>query len=53
MPREIERQFVVNTEHPDWKTICAGLPAKRYIQSTIHRGDGNKLRVRLVEDIKT
>ena len=53
MAREIERQYVVNTEHPDWKKLKSGLPAKRYIQATIHRGEGNKLRVRLIEDIAT
>lgn len=50
MPQEIERQYVVNTEHIDWETVKAGLPVKKYVQATIHRGDGNKLRVRLIED---
>ena len=50
MAQEIERQYVVNTQHPDWETVKAGLPVKKYIQATIHRGDGNKLRVRLIED---
>ncbi len=53
MAKEIERQFVVNTDHPEWQNLRATLPKKRYIQSTIHRGDGNKLRVRLIEDIST
>ncbi len=53
MATEIERQYVVDTSHPDWETLKAGLPAKKYVQSTIHQGDGNKLRVRLIEDMKT
>ncbi len=53
MPREIERQYVVNTEHPEWINLKPKLPAKRYIQATIHRGEGNKLRVRLIEDFTT
>lgn len=53
MAQEIERQFVVNTEHPDWQKIKAWLPAKKYVQATIHRGEGNKLRVRLIDDQKT
>jgi adenylate cyclase len=53
MAQEIERQFVVNDDHPEWKKIRDTLPKKRIIQTTIHRGDGNKLRVRLSEDLKT
>ena len=53
MAKEIERQYVVNTEHPEWIKLKPTLTKKRYIQSTIHRGDGNKLRVRLIEDMKT
>lgn len=53
MAKEIERQFVVNTEHPDWKKIKSSLPAIKIVQATIHRGEGNKLRVRLIEDMKT
>ena len=53
MATEIERQYVVDTSHPDWEQLKAGLPAKKYVQSTIHQGDGNKLRVRLIEDLKT
>ena len=53
MPKEIERQYVINTEHPEWMELRSVLPAKKYVQSTIHRGDGNKLRVRLIEEIKT
>ena len=53
MPREIERQYVVNTSHPDWFTLRETLPSKKIVQATIHRGDGNKLRVRLIEDLKT
>lgn len=53
MAQEMERQFVVNTAHPDWEKLKASLPAKKYIQATIHRGDWNKLRVRLIEDIAT
>lgn len=53
MAQEIERQFVVNTSHPDWIKLREALPAKKYIQATIHRGDWNKLRVRLIEDLST
>jgi adenylate cyclase len=53
MAQEIERQYVVNTEHPDWQKVKTWLPMKKYIQATIHRGEGNKLRVRLIEDPKT
>ena len=53
MAKEIERQYVINTEHPEWIKLKVTLPKKRYIQSTIHRGDGNKLRVRLIEDTQT
>lgn len=53
MSLEIERQFVVNTDHPDWKKIISGKPSFEIIQSTIHRGEWNKLRVRLITDIKT
>jgi CYTH domain-containing protein len=53
MPKEIERQFIINTEHSDWKKLRESLPKVYITQSTIHRGDGNKLRVRLVDDPKT
>lgn len=53
MAKEIERQFVVNTEHPDWIKIRDSLPVTKIIQATIHSGEGNKLRVRLMEDTKT
>lgn len=53
MAREIERQFVVNTEHPDWIKILPTLPRTLIIQATIHRWEGNKLRVRLFEDMET
>ena len=53
MALEIERQFVVNTDHPDWKKIISLKPSFEIIQSTIHRGEDNKLRVRLITDIKT
>jgi adenylate cyclase len=53
MATEIERQYVVNTEHPEWKKIRTELPSKKYVQATIHRGEGNKLRVRLIEDTET
>lgn len=53
MSREIERQFVVNTDHLEWKKICEKLPRKRLVQATIHRGTGNKLRVRVIEDLQT
>lgn len=50
--QEIERQFVVNTDHPDWKRIRDNLPAEKIMQATIHRGNGNKLRVRLIENLQ-
>lgn len=53
MAQEIERQFVVNTDHEDWKTIRDNLPAEKIVQTTIHRGEGNKLRVRLIENLQT
>lgn len=53
MAKEIERQFVVNTEHPDWIKMRDSLPALRYVQSTIHRGEDNKLRVRMIENLRT
>lgn len=53
MALEIERQFVVNTEHPEWIKLKPTLPEVHITQSTIHRGDGNKLRVRLLEDKQT
>lgn len=53
MAQEIERQFVVNTEHPDWQKIASISPNYEIVQSTIHRGDWNKLRVRLIENMKT
>jgi CYTH domain-containing protein len=53
MAKEMERQYVVNTTHPEWKKLKNSLPAKKYIQATIHRGNKNKLRVRLIEDMTT
>jgi adenylate cyclase len=53
MAKEIERQYIIDTEHPEWEAMKATLPRKHYIQSTIHRGEGNKLRVRLIEDMQT
>ncbi len=53
MAQEIERQYVVNATHPDWEKLRASLPAKKYVQATIHRGEWNKLRVRLIEDLWT
>lgn len=53
MAREIERQFVVNELHPDWLALKSTLPKKRLIQTTIHKGEWNKLRVRVTEDMQT
>lgn len=53
MAKEIERQFVVNDDHPLWIEIRDALPKKRLVQTTIHRWEWNKLRVRLVEDLQT
>ena len=53
MAKEIERQFVVNTEHPEWNKLKKNLSSCQIVQATIHRGEWNKLRVRLVEDSNT
>jgi len=53
MAKEIERQFIVNTEHPEWNRLKTKLSSCNIIQATIHRGEWNKLRVRLVEDSNT
>ena len=53
MAKEIERQFIVNNESPAWLAIKDTLPKKRLIQTTIHKGEGNKLRVRVTEDMQT
>ena len=53
MAQEIERQFVVKTDHPDWIKIKDSLPAEKITQTTIHRGEGNKLRVRIIENLQT
>jgi CYTH domain-containing protein len=53
MATEIERQYIVNTAHPDWEQLKNSLPAKLITQATIHRGEDNKLRVRLIEDLKS
>jgi adenylate cyclase len=50
---EIERKFVVNTNHPEWQKICGRFAWQRLIQSTIHKESGYKLRVRMIEDITT
>lgn len=50
---EIERQFVVNTNHPSWIELKPTLKKIYITQSTIHRGSGNKLRVRLFDDPDT
>ena len=50
--KEIERQFIVNTDHPDWEKAKAASKKILIVQSTIHRGNGNKLRVRLFEDVE-
>jgi CYTH domain-containing protein len=39
MAKEIERQFVVNTEHPEWKKIKTKLSFCNIVQATIHRGE--------------
>jgi adenylate cyclase len=53
MAKEIERQFVVNTEHPLWNEIFPTLHGKRYSQSVLHKSDDYKLRARLIEDLET
>ncbi len=53
MPREIERQFVINDAHPEWQRIKSSLPKTLIVQTTIHKGDGNKLRVRIAENLQT
>jgi len=39
MAKEIERQFVVNTEHPEWQKIKTKLSSSHIVQATIHRGE--------------
>lgn len=53
MPKniEIERKFVVNPYHPDWIKIRDNQKWKRLVQSTIHKEDGYKLRIRMIEDL--
>jgi CYTH domain-containing protein len=55
MPRniEIERKFVVNPYHPEWIKIRDSQKWKKLIQSTIHKEDGYKLRIRMIEDLHT
>lgn len=53
MAIEIERQYVVDTAHPEWIKLQPTLPKRKIVQATIHQGDGNKLRVRLIEDMQT
>lgn len=53
MAKEIERQFVIDETHPEWQRIKESLPKILIIQTTIHKGDGNKLRVRIAENIQT
>jgi CYTH domain-containing protein len=50
---EIERKFIVNTNHPEYQRICASILGQRLIQSTIHKESGYKLRIRMIEDIAT
>lgn len=50
MAIEIERQYVVNNTHPDWIALRPTLERVHITQAVIHRGDGNKLRVRLIDD---
>jgi|JI10StandDraft_1071094.scaffolds.fasta_scaffold807802_1 CYTH domain-containing protein len=53
MPKniEIERKFVVNPYHPEWIKIRDWQKWKRLVQSTIHKEDGYKLRIRMIEDL--
>lgn len=53
MPKniEIERKFVVNPYHPEWIKIRDWQKGKRLVQSTIHKEDGYKLRIRMIEDL--
>lgn len=53
MPKniEIERKFVVNPYHPEWIKIRDSQKGKRLVQSTIHKEDGYKLRIRMIEDL--
>lgn len=37
MAQEIERQYVINTEHPEWIALKPTLPKIHITQSTIHR----------------
>jgi adenylate cyclase len=50
---EIERKFVVNPTHPEWIRIRDSQKWKRLTQATIHKEDGYKLRIRMVEDLDT
>jgi hypothetical protein len=53
MPREIERQYVVDTEHPEYIALISTLKGKRYIQSRIQKIENGKLRIRIIEDLLT
>jgi adenylate cyclase len=55
MPKniEIERKFVVNPIHPEWIKIRDLQKWKKLVQSTIHKEDGYKLRIRMIEDLDT
>ena len=53
MAQEIERQFVVDDQHPEWLRLREILPKSRLIQATIYRGERNKLRVRIIDDLQT
>jgi adenylate cyclase len=50
---EIERKFVVNSTHPEWIRIRDSQRWKRLTQATIHKEDGYKLRIRMIEDLDT
>lgn len=50
---EIERKFIVNPKHPDWLAIKNTQKGKRLTQTTIHKEEGYKLRIRIIEDLES